>query len=112
MLVRARAAGGAGPHRVRRCQRAPRHRAARRRLPAPGATRHPAQIHIILFNHHQPINVPTAGAQAWLMGTHRVGPVGIGECNCKYSRDQRLNVPSEARRHFWSPIRPTFANIT
>jgi hypothetical protein len=58
--------------------------------------------------HHQPINVPTAGAQAFLMDypqgeraiTHHAGPVRIGGWvanDCKYSRDQRLNVPSEAR---------------
>jgi hypothetical protein len=41
-----------------------------------------------IHHHHQPIHVPTAGAQAFLMDhcegeralTHHVGPVGIGEC--------------------------------
>jgi hypothetical protein len=58
-------------------------------------------------HHHQPINVPTAGAQAFLMDylqgepaiTHHAGPVRIvGARDCKYSRDQLVNVPSEARR--------------
>jgi hypothetical protein len=39
-------------------------------------------------HHHQPINVPTAGAQAYLMDysqgeraiTHHAGPVRIGGC--------------------------------
>jgi hypothetical protein len=54
--------------------------------------------------HHQPSNVPTAGAQAFLVDypqgeraiTHQCGLVGANDCKC--SRDQRLNVPSEARR--------------
>jgi hypothetical protein len=40
------------------------------------------------FHHHQPINVPTAGAQAFLMNntkeeraiTHHAGPVWVGGC--------------------------------
>jgi hypothetical protein len=57
--------------------------------------------------HHQPINVPNAGAQAFLMDypqgeraiTHHAGQCGlVGANDCKYSRDQRLNVPSKARR--------------
>jgi hypothetical protein len=41
-----------------------------------------------ILSHHQPINVPTAGAQAFLMDypqgeraiTHHAGPVRIGGC--------------------------------
>jgi hypothetical protein len=47
-------------------------------------------FYILLQNyhhHHQPINAPTAGAKAFLMKYTQV----IG-------RDQRLNVPSKARR--------------
>jgi hypothetical protein len=41
-----------------------------------------------IMHHHQPINVPTAGAQAFLMDypqgeraiTHHAGPVRIGGC--------------------------------
>jgi hypothetical protein len=53
-------------------------------------------------HHHQPINVPSAGAQALLMDhtegegamTRHASPGRIGD---KCSWDQRLNVPSEAR---------------
>jgi hypothetical protein len=50
------------------------------------------QLSIIIHTHHhhhyQPINVPTAGTQAFLMDypqgeraiTHHVGPVRIGGC--------------------------------
>jgi hypothetical protein len=42
----------------------------------------------VIHHHHQPINVPTAGAQAFLMDyppgeraiTHHAGPVRIGGC--------------------------------
>jgi hypothetical protein len=49
---------------------------------------------------------PTTGAQCGLVGAN----------DCKCSRDQRLNVPSEARRYeiiyFWSPIQwPTLLNF-
>jgi hypothetical protein len=62
------------------------------------------QSGICFHHHHQPINVPTTGAQAFLMDypqgeraiTHHAGPVGANDC--KYSRDQRLIVPFEARR--------------
>jgi hypothetical protein len=45
-------------------------------------------IFIIMIHHQQPINVPTAGAQAFLMDypqgeqaiTHHAGPVRIGGC--------------------------------
>jgi hypothetical protein len=56
-------------------------------------------------HHHQPINVPTARAQVFLiyhtkgMGhTHHASPVRTGAIDCKCSQDQRLNVPSKARR--------------
>jgi hypothetical protein len=53
---------------------------------------------ILKVIHHQPINAPTAGAQALLMDylqgqraiTHHAGPGQL-------QLDQRLNVPSEAR---------------
>jgi hypothetical protein len=70
------------------------------------------------LHHHKPINVPTAGAQAFLMEypegeraiTHHAGPVRVGRLelhsehylliiggllgayDCKRSRDQRLKV--------------------
>jgi hypothetical protein len=45
-----------------------------------------ARRKIFNFNHHQPINVPTAGAQAFFMDytqeewaiTHHAGPVRVG----------------------------------
>jgi hypothetical protein len=49
----------------------------------------------------------SAGAQVYLMDyphgeraiTHHAGPCGlVGANGCKYSRDQRVNVPYEARR--------------
>jgi hypothetical protein len=55
----------------------------------------------------QPINVPTAGARAFLMDytqgeraiTHHVVQCRLeGANDCKCSRDQRLNVPSVAQR--------------
>jgi hypothetical protein len=53
-------------------------------------------------HHHQPINVPIAGAQAFLMDypqreraiTHYAGPVWIGANDCKCRRHERLNMPS------------------
>jgi hypothetical protein len=47
-----------------------------------------AQAYHLISAHHQPINVPTAGAQAFLMYylqgeraiTHHEGPVRIGGC--------------------------------
>jgi hypothetical protein len=67
--------------------------------------------HYYLLKHihhpHQPINVPTAGAQAFLMDypqgkraitTTRTQCGLLGANDCKYSQDQRLNVLSQARR--------------
>jgi hypothetical protein len=50
---------------------------------------------IIIIIHHQPINVPTAGAQAFLLDypqggraiTHHAGPVRIG--GCKYGSNDK-----------------------
>jgi hypothetical protein len=46
------------------------------------------EFYFVPFIHHQPINVPSAGAQAFLMDypqgeraiTHQAGPVRIGGC--------------------------------
>jgi hypothetical protein len=46
------------------------------------------KIMLMFCHHHQPINVPTAGAQAFFMDysqgeraiTHHAGPVRIGGC--------------------------------
>jgi hypothetical protein len=61
---------------------------------------------IFKYYHHQPINVPTVGAQAFLMGNPQgeraittraqCGLVDANDCKC--SREQRLKVPSEERR--------------
>jgi hypothetical protein len=50
-------------------------------------------IHIVISNshHHQPINDPTDGPQAFLIEHPQ------GEWAITYHWDQRLNVPSETR---------------
>jgi hypothetical protein len=57
--------------------------------------------------HHHPINFPTAGAQAFRMDypqgeraiAHHAAQCGfVGANDLKCSRNQRLNVPTEARR--------------
>jgi hypothetical protein len=57
-----------------------------------------------IWHHQHPINVPTAGAQAFLMDlrTRRTGHTSTrAQCGLvcandyKYSRDQRFNVPSD-----------------
>jgi hypothetical protein len=69
---------------------------------------HSSHVFFLYIIHHQPINVPTAGAQPSLCITHKdKGPQPImqaqcelvGPNDCKCSRDQQLNVPSEAQRN-------------
>jgi hypothetical protein len=47
-------------------------------------------------NHHQPILFPLLEHQAFLMQA-QCGLIGAKDCKC--IREQRLNVPSEARKN-------------